>query len=147
MGLRTCQSLHECCVCGEDITLGQRYRDGGYRRRAHESCADKDGLAEPQAPVNDIWKDPNVKERLKEGVSADAIMVMDCPKCGRFGYYNEGSHFSCRFCNRNWVCLTESESIPEAVPSLRIHEHVRSLADTITVTTDGYANKTLPPAA
>lgn len=36
--LRTCRSLHACEICGKDITLGERYRDGGYRRRAHETC-------------------------------------------------------------------------------------------------------------
>lgn len=38
--LRTCRSLHHCAVCGKDITIGQRYFDGGYNKRAHESCVD-----------------------------------------------------------------------------------------------------------
>jgi len=36
--LRRCLSLHECAVCGKDIVLGQRYYDGGYNRRVHETC-------------------------------------------------------------------------------------------------------------
>jgi hypothetical protein len=37
--LRTCQTLHACAICGNDITLGQRYWDGGKGRlRAHETC-------------------------------------------------------------------------------------------------------------
>ena len=32
---RTCRSLHECRVCGGGIVAGQKYRDGGYGRRAH----------------------------------------------------------------------------------------------------------------
>ena len=39
--VRVCQSLHYCEYCCRDITLGQTYRDGGYRRRAHETCHQK----------------------------------------------------------------------------------------------------------
>jgi hypothetical protein len=35
---RTCRWLNHCKMCDQDITAGQRYRDGGYGRRAHESC-------------------------------------------------------------------------------------------------------------
>jgi hypothetical protein len=38
--LRVCRTLHHCQVCGKDITMGQRYFDGGYPRRAHEACVD-----------------------------------------------------------------------------------------------------------
>lgn len=38
--IRTCRSLHHCCICGNDITLGQRYHDGGYGRRGHVACAE-----------------------------------------------------------------------------------------------------------
>lgn len=38
--LRRCYSLHTCAVCEEAITSGETYYDGGYRRRAHESCVD-----------------------------------------------------------------------------------------------------------
>jgi hypothetical protein len=37
--LRTCRTLHHCEVCKRDITIGQQYRDGGYGKRAHETCA------------------------------------------------------------------------------------------------------------
>jgi len=33
--IRTCQTMHECCVCHGKISLGQRYYDGGCNRRAH----------------------------------------------------------------------------------------------------------------
>ena len=82
-------------------------------------------------PVNDIWKDPMVKEALKDGRSADDIRVIACPKCSRWGYWNEGSDFSCRFCNRIWY--TTSEMAQDSI----------TLADTVTVTTDGYDNETL----
>lgn len=42
--LRTCQSLHHCEICDGDITLGQRYYDGGYGRRVHEACARSEGF-------------------------------------------------------------------------------------------------------
>lgn len=35
---RTCYSMHECCLCGERITIGQTYYDRGPRNRAHEKC-------------------------------------------------------------------------------------------------------------
>lgn len=40
--LRQCRWLNECLVCGEKITSGQMYLDGGYGRRAHDDCAEKD---------------------------------------------------------------------------------------------------------
>ena len=38
--VRTCYASHDCEVCGKPITRGQRYRDGGYGKRAHLACAD-----------------------------------------------------------------------------------------------------------
>lgn len=35
---RMCQSMHHCRICGKTIALGAIYYDGGYSRRAHESC-------------------------------------------------------------------------------------------------------------
>lgn len=40
--VRECRTLHTCRLCGEHITLGQEYRDGGYPRRAHLACIDKE---------------------------------------------------------------------------------------------------------
>lgn len=93
-------------------------------------------------PINDIWKDPGVKAALKDGRPADNIAVLSCPKCGRWGYYNEGSGFWCRFCKRGWQCCTEDEEAPDR-PYLRL-EGFTSLADTVTVPTEGYDNETLP---
>ena len=42
--IRTCKSLHHCEICNGDITLDQKYYDGGYGRRAHDLCADADEL-------------------------------------------------------------------------------------------------------
>ena len=36
--LRYCYSSHACCVCGNDIMLGQYYYDGGHGKRAHQEC-------------------------------------------------------------------------------------------------------------
>lgn len=90
-------------------------------------------MSKQAEPINDIWKDPMVQEALKDGRSADDIMVIRCPECHRLGYYNEGSHFSCRFGCGTWFCdeafLEENEPV--------------TLADTVTETTDGYHNQTL----
>ena len=37
--LRTCLYMNECAVCGQRITSGQKYYDGGYNRRCHIECA------------------------------------------------------------------------------------------------------------
>lgn len=94
-------------------------------------------------PINDIWKDPNVKAALKDGRSAEDISVLSCPKCGRWGYYNQGSHFWCRFCKQGWRCCTEGEEPPTDLPYMYF-DGFTSLADTVTETTDGYDNQTLP---
>ena len=84
-------------------------------------------------PVNNIWKDPNVMAALKEGRSADDIAVVACPKCNRWGYYNEGSHFSCRFCKVTFQVTQEDADT----------DRICRLSDTVTETTDGYYNQTI----
>ena len=79
----------------------------------------------------DIWKDPDVKAALKDRRSADDIRVLSCPKCGAWGYYNEGSHFYCKHCKKGWSVT--SEMADESI----------TLSDTVTVPTEGYENKTL----
>ena len=33
--MRTCNSLHECCLCDLPITMGQTYFDAGLKFRSH----------------------------------------------------------------------------------------------------------------
>lgn len=77
----------------------------------------------------DIWKDPYVREALKDGRQAWDIALLRCSKCLQLGYYNEGSSFSCRFCNITFDVTDEDEII--------------RLDDTVTEITDGYHNQTL----
>ena len=91
-------------------------------------------------PINDIWKDPQVKEALKDGRSADDIAILRCPECNRTGYYNQGSYFTCRFCDKTFYVLTEGEEYDG--PTVQGDEMI-SLADTVTETTEGYDNRTL----
>ncbi len=93
--------------------------------------------------MSDIWKDPSVQAALKAGRDVEDIAVLACPNCGQWGYYNEGSHFYCRHCNRGWACLTEDEEPPDDRPYMYL-EGFTTLADTVTVTTDGYDNETQP---
>jgi hypothetical protein len=95
--------------------------------------------------MSDIWKDPSVKAALKQGRSPDDIAVLSCPKCGQWGYYNQGSSFFCRKCRQGWYCCSEGEEPPDDRLYLYLDEFT-TLADTVTVTTDGYDNQTLPPA-
>ena len=79
----------------------------------------------------DIWKDPRVVNALKEGRFADGIAILECPECARWGYYNESSHFTCLFCDKNFYVLSEGES-REVVPCVQA-DTVISLADTMDV--------------
>jgi len=92
-------------------------------------------------PINDIWKDPMVKEALREGRPAHDIAVARCPECHRWGYYNEGSHFTCRFCERSWYVCSDDQ-VPRRGLDMQLDGHT-TLADTVTETTDGYDNQTL----
>lgn len=78
----------------------------------------------------DIWKDPMVKAALKEGRPPEDIAVLECPKCGGLGYYNQGSHFTCRFCKRVWYCCSEDEEPPMDRQYL-ILDAFTTLADTV----------------
>lgn len=92
---------------------------------------------------NDIWKDPGVKGALRSGRTPDDIMVLNCPACGRFGYYNQGSTFWCRFCEQGWVCCSEGEEPPVDRQYLFLDmDPPVTLADTLTDTTEGYHNET-----
>lgn len=94
-------------------------------------------------PINDIWKDPNVQAALKEGRPVEDIAVLRCPKCSRWNYYNQGSSYWCRFCQDDWVCLSEGESHHGRKNFIRLDEEgFTSLADTITEVTEGYDNRT-----
>lgn len=42
------------------------------------------------------WDDPNVRRALKDGLQPSDISLICCPRCGVYGYYNDGSHFTCR---------------------------------------------------
>lgn len=40
------------------------------------------------------WDDPNCKAALRQR-PASQVYVICCPLCRNYGYYNEGSHWSC----------------------------------------------------
>lgn len=42
--------------------------------------------------------DPNIQELLSEGVSADDILLIDCPYCGAPSYYSGGFTSGCVWC-------------------------------------------------
>ena len=102
----------------------------------------RDETAARETP-NDIWKDPNVKAALKDGRSAEDILVLSCPKCNRWGYYNQGSSFSCRFCKESWYVCSEDEQPAPGIAFMRADD-LMTLADTVTETTDEYHNQTQP---
>ncbi len=85
--------------------------------------------------MSDIWKDPNVKAALKDGRQPDDIAVLSCPKCGRWGYYNQGSHFYCRHCRAGWYVCSDDEEPPVDRPCMR-PDGFTTLADTVEVHDD-----------
>jgi len=80
---------------------------------------------------NKIWKDPMVKEALAEGRSADDIAVLRCPECNQWGYYNQGSHFSCCPCKKRWYVCSEDEEPPDDGRPYLMLDGYTSLADTV----------------
>lgn len=54
-----------------------------------------DGRPIPANP----WEDPNVKQALQDGREPNDIMLCQCLKCHGYSYYNQGSHFTCYWCN------------------------------------------------
>jgi hypothetical protein len=46
-------------------------------------------------------EDPMVIEALSDGRHAEDIYLVQCPWCDGFSYYNQGSHASCRICDRD----------------------------------------------
>lgn len=78
--------------------------------------------------MSDIWKDPRVIDALQER-PADDIMILDCPRCGKAGYYNQGSHFTCLHCDVTFATLSEGESADAAAMPTVSLEDVRTLAD------------------
>ena len=53
-------------------------------------------------------EDPMVIACFQEHRSADDIYVVDCPRCGWFSYYNEGSHATCRNCGKDLMPEVEA---------------------------------------
>jgi hypothetical protein len=55
-----------------------------------------------ELPFRSAWEDPNVKMALRSGRPATDIHVICCQNCGNYGYYNDGSHFSCSVEGCEW---------------------------------------------
>jgi len=55
------------------------------------------------------WRrDPDVAEALKDRPASEVALI-DCPHCGAQNYYNEGSHASCRLCERDLSHLLDDD--------------------------------------
>jgi hypothetical protein len=53
---------------------------------------------EPPKPSHNPWDDPNVTRALKNGRLPSDISLICCRSCNLYGYYNNGSHFTCSEC-------------------------------------------------
>lgn len=47
-----------------------------------------------------IEDDETVIAAIREGRHAEDIWLINCPWCAVPSYYNQGSHFTCRVCDR-----------------------------------------------
>ena len=70
---------------------------------------------------NSPWSDPNVKAALKGGRTPDDVYLIDCPNCGLAGYYNQGTHFTCRVCEAGYAVVADEEELLER-PSINVDE-------------------------
>ena len=57
--------------------------------------------------------DPNVARELKDGRLASDIMLIGCPYCGDFTYYNQGTHASCSYCGNEIEDLEDAITLEE----------------------------------
>ena len=78
----------------------------------------------------DIWKDPRVVDALNEGRFATDICLLECPKCHEWGYYNEGSHFTCLHCDKSWYVCTDSNPTFGGRPAMGMDSLIK-LSDTV----------------
>jgi hypothetical protein len=63
---------------------------------------------------HDAWEDPNVKEALKQRGSQDIYLIC-CEQCHNYCYYNEGSHFSCQWCDWSTSAIDELIAAGEVI--------------------------------
>jgi len=122
--------MKDAKVCPSCLAEPWTHLVGDHDRKQPNFCSDCGDKLIPRSELpRDIWKDPAVREALKERPAFD-IACLRCPKCHELGYYNEGSSFTCRFCDE----------------TIRVDEELAQefvlLADTVTDTTDGYNNET-----
>jgi hypothetical protein len=80
------------------------------------------------AEHRNIWDSTGVKEALADGRPPDDIRLLRCPECQRWGFWNEGSHFSCEYCLKTWLCFNQDEKPDADMPWIRCDEVV-TLAD------------------
>ncbi len=83
------------------------------------------------------WTDPRVKLALESGRPPTDIALLSCPKCGIFGYYNQGSHFCCRFCKEGFYVRSEDEQDAGTQPAILADEAIM-LSDFDDCSPDGY---------
>lgn len=66
-----------------------------------------------------VWEDPEVIAAMRVGRQLNDISVLNCPRCGQLSYYNNGSHFYCRHCDKGFEVLSEDEPDPGG-PAIRL---------------------------
>src|SRR5260221_8485721 len=101
-------NLKVCPSCGS--MPWDFHNPGTELQNQPEFCQDCGEKLVPRSELpRDIWKDPYIKEALKDGRSTSDIAVCECPECHQWGYYNEGSTFSCRFCDLTFYVVSEGD--------------------------------------
>ena len=72
-----------------------------------------------------VEDDETIIAAILEGRHADDIYLLDCPWCRVPSYYNQGSHFTCRICERTVQVVDDDSGSATSVSA----DDMYSLAD------------------
>jgi len=75
-----------------------------------------------------VWRDCDVISAMNDGRTLDDICVLNCPICGQLSYYNQGSSFYCKPCDKGFVCLSEDETPPSNERYVRL-DYILTMED------------------
>ena len=78
-----------------------------------------------QRKVQRIDEDETIMAAIRDGRHAEDIFLLDCPWCGVPSYYNQGSHFTCRVCDRTVQVVDDDSGTATSVHA----DDMYSLAD------------------
>jgi hypothetical protein len=124
--VRTCMSMHRCCVCLATIKLGESYHDGGWPRRAHEACAEQVARGHLREHTRSELRNADQAE-LAAADERGGLRSGTCRACGGPNLRYVGTNEKlCSKCHRTRTCARCSGPFdPEGKP----YAQLRMLAE------------------